>query len=183
MKISTLLKPALLIYELFRVLILALILILQSNNNANFLMMLFATQGILYPLMAVFLCLNSIRFKEYLPLFIAGKSIGIFTLLCWSLLSQQNPVIGNSINEMALVSFDLLALAAILIIRKDVINLTENIVTETKAGDSENDLERRKHNAYHSNSERKRRGWKITRSSKSGNSVRSSRKKRCTRRP
>jgi len=130
MKISTLSKPALLIYEIIRVLFLALVLVLEANSNTSFIMTLLTVQSILYPIMALFLCLNTVRFREYLPLFIAGKSIGIITMMCWSLLSRQNSMIGNIFNEASLIIFDLFALAAILIIRKDVINLTENVSTE-----------------------------------------------------
>ena len=75
--------------------------------------------------MALFLWINAVRYREYLPLFITGKVIGIFTLFCWSLITQETTITAHFFNEMLLVSCDLFALAAIVIIIKDVKNMTE----------------------------------------------------------
>jgi hypothetical protein len=117
MKITTLLKPGLFVYEVFKIIIFAIILMTEAYNSSIFLLAFFAAQGALFPIMALFLCLNTVRYKEYLPLFMAGKSIGIFILLVWSIFSQQSTMIGGFFNGMSLLSFELVALAAIFYIK------------------------------------------------------------------
>jgi hypothetical protein len=125
MKLVMLLKPGLFIYEVFKILIFAILLIMEANNPSIFLLAFFAAQGAIFPIMALFLCLDAVRYKEYLPLFIAGKGIGIFILLGWSLFSQQGTMIAGFFNGMTFLSFDLFALAAILFIKKETSDLTE----------------------------------------------------------
>lgn len=120
MKIVSLLKPGLLIYEVFRLVILTIILILQANNSSVFVMMIFATPGVLFPIMALFICLNTAHYREYLPLFIAGKSIGIFALLSWFIISQQLSMVSIFLSGITLLSFDLFSLASVLVIKNDV---------------------------------------------------------------
>ena len=90
----------------------------------------FTANSVLFPLMALFIWLDISRYKPYLPLFIAGKCIGIVSLLGWFI-----PFIKGTINielyavfmgvDIIFLSGDLLALAAILMISKDVWNLKE----------------------------------------------------------
>jgi len=98
-------------------------LILQASDSSFFIKLVFATQGALFPIMALFLCVNINRYKEYLPLLIAGKIIGIVILFTWSIASMQNTSPTDFISEMALLCCDLFALAAILKIKKDVDNM------------------------------------------------------------
>ena len=133
MKLISILKPALFIYEVIKLIIFVIILIIEINYSSIFVMMFFAAHGIIFPLMALFLFLDAVRYKEYLPLFIAGKIAGIFILFGWLLFSEQSRIIGGVFNGMSLLSFELLALAAIFYIKTNIqikepsneINITE----------------------------------------------------------
>jgi len=70
--------------------------------------------------MALFICLNTAHYREYLPLFIAGKSIGIFALLSWFIISQQLSMVSIFLSGITLLSFDLFSLASVLVIKNDV---------------------------------------------------------------
>ncbi|MCL2804546.1 MAG: hypothetical protein FWD26_01220 [Treponema sp.] len=120
MKIVSLLKPVLFLYEVFRVIILTVLLILNESDTSFYIKMIFATQGALFPLMALFLCIDTKRYREYLPLLIAGKCIGIVILLTWALLTRQTTKIEIFMGELALIIMDLTALAIILGIKKDI---------------------------------------------------------------
>ena len=100
------------------------VLILRSNETDVSGYFVYAAPGVLFPLMALFIWLDSGRYRAYLPLFAAGKCIGISTLLGWSIVSGQVTIIGRVFGaavlaELAFVSGDLLALAAVLLIYKD----------------------------------------------------------------
>ena len=125
MRIVRIIKPALFIFEVLKIIIFAIVLIIENQNSSIFIMAFFAVQGTLFPIMALFLCLDAVRYREYIPLFMTGKGIGIFILSIWSLFSQQSTIIGGFISTMALLSFELFALAAIFFIREDVIKITE----------------------------------------------------------
>jgi len=133
MKVVSFLKLGLFLYELLRTLYLVINLILQANNSLIFIQALFATQGVLFPLMALFLCLNTERYKEYLPLYIAGKSIGVFSILMWALISQGNYMIGKHIGEMSIAAFDLFSLVVILIIKRDIQKTDEIKLIQSKS--------------------------------------------------
>ena len=121
MKVVSIVKPVLLVYECIRILVLAGLMILQGNNSSNFLNMAFAVTSVLFPLMALFLCLDAIRYRAYIPLFLAGKCIGVFTLLVYSIISLRLTMTGGF-----LLSGDFFALAAITLIRRDVVLISEN---------------------------------------------------------
>jgi hypothetical protein len=81
----------------------------------------FASPGALFPLMALFLWIDFRRYQAYIPLYIAGKCIGILTLLVFSITSRGFTMIkefyGSSVfAELIFLSGDLLALAGILLI-------------------------------------------------------------------
>jgi len=124
MNITRILKPGLFAYECFRILILALILILQGNEPGLSTRMIFAAPSALYPLMALFIWLDIDRYKVYLPLYIAGKCIGIFLFTLWSIVSQQVTIIGSrdaaAILAQLILSGDLFFIGAILIIVKSI---------------------------------------------------------------
>jgi hypothetical protein len=122
------LKLGLLIYEIFKIILLAAAFAsLQSTDPAIFPWLLFAVSGVLYPLMAMFLWLDINRYRGYLPLFAAGKITGIIVLLGWFIVSPQDTMImvfsgRGSVEfiELVLMSgLDFLAIAAVLLmIRK-----------------------------------------------------------------
>jgi len=121
MNIIRILKPALLVYEVLKIVVFAATLVIDAGNKSIFLMAFFTAQGVLFPIMALFLCLDSDRYKEYIPLYIAGKSIGIVILLGWSLFSRQVTMIGGLFSAMSLLSFELFAMSVIFIIKRDII--------------------------------------------------------------
>jgi hypothetical protein len=121
MGIIRVLRPALFIYETVRIIILAvtLMFVLPGNNAIPWLA--FASPGALFPLMALFLWIDIRRYKPYIPLYIAGKCIGILSLLVFSITSGRftmiNKFYGASVfAELIFLSGDLLALAGILFI-------------------------------------------------------------------
>jgi len=83
---------------------------------------LFAAPSALFPLMALFIWLDIDRYKVFVPLYLAGKSIGIFLELGWSIISRQGTMIGSlnftSIVAQLILSGDLFALAAAIMIYK-----------------------------------------------------------------
>jgi len=124
MRTIQLIKYGLFLYECLRILILGAVLILGSNGTDVFGQLVYTAPCALFPLIALFLLLNSDRYRAYLPLFAAGKCIGISTLLGWSIVSGQVTIIGKVFGtevfaEIVLVCGDLLTLAAVLLIYKD----------------------------------------------------------------
>jgi hypothetical protein len=146
MGIVRVLKPGLFIYECVRILILAAFVAMQpllsavllATDLADFPIMVFAAPNALFPLMALFLWLNTSRYRAYLPLFAAGKCINIISLLGWSILVQSStmirafPGIVQALAELMLLSGDLLALAAVILIIRDTRKITEAQASEVK---------------------------------------------------
>ena len=125
MKIIQFVKAALFTYEFIRIMAFISVLILQRNEPNLLVKMIFAAPSVLFPLMALFIWLDTNLYKAYLPLFIAGKCIGIFILLGWSIVFQQVTIFGRLYGfaipaELLLLSGDFFALAAVLLIIKDV---------------------------------------------------------------
>ncbi|MCL2759197.1 MAG: hypothetical protein FWD22_03205 [Treponema sp.] len=130
MNIVWLIKPGLFIYECIKIIVIATLLIMQSREPAFFIKLILAAPGTLFPLMALFIWLDTSRYKAYLPLFAAGKCVGIFILMGWFIVSRQVTMIGSLFNaamyiEMILLSGDLFALAAVLLIMNDLKISTE----------------------------------------------------------
>jgi len=78
----------------------------------------------LFPFLALFIWLDISRYKAYLPLYIAGKCIGIFSLLIFSIISGQFIMIKvffdtSAYAALIFLSGDLFALGGILYIFKD----------------------------------------------------------------
>ena len=135
MKAIQLVKPGLFIFECIRVLTLALILISKRNEPEFFTRILFAAPCTLFLLMALFIWLDTSRYREYLPLFAAGKCIGIFILLLWSIISKQVTIIYNF---GFILSGDIFTLAIILLINKDSRKPAETeIITDVSAPEAE----------------------------------------------
>ena len=83
----------------------------------------FTSPGVLFPLMALFLWFDIYRYKAFIPLFIAGKCIGIFSLLGWAVFFKNLTIVKGFfgvIPELVFLSGDLFALAAILCIYKSI---------------------------------------------------------------
>jgi len=79
----------------------------------------------LFPLMALFIWLDTDHYKAYLPLFSAGKCIGIFLMLVWFIVSRQVTMMGKLFGvaiyaELILLFGDLLSLGAVLLINRDI---------------------------------------------------------------
>ena len=98
--------------------------------------LIFSASSTLFPLMALFVLIDVSRYKVYLPLFAAGKCIAIFSQLGWSIISRQVTIIGDysgiAVIEYLVLSGDLLAIAAVLIIIKDTKKTTEIQATEVE---------------------------------------------------
>jgi hypothetical protein len=110
-----------------KLMVIAAILILQGNGPEMFTKIILAAPGALFPLMALFVWLDTGRYREYLPLFSAGKCIGVFLLLGWLIVFRQVTMIGKFLNiaiyaESILLCGDLLSLGAVLLINKDIKN-------------------------------------------------------------
>jgi hypothetical protein len=111
-------------------------LVLPGNSVIPWLA--FASPGALFPLMALFLWLDISRYKAYLPLYIAGKCIGILSLLVFSIISRGFTMIKDFNNaEFIFLSGDLLALAGILYIFMNIHKFLEKPVFTANTPDTE----------------------------------------------
>jgi len=130
MNITRFLKPVVFVLECIKLMVIALIIILQGDSPGLFTKILLAAPGALFPLMALFIWLDTDRYKEYLPLFSAGKCIGIFLLLVWFIIFRQVTMIGKIFGsaiyaEVLVLCGDLLSLGAVLQIRNAIKNEME----------------------------------------------------------
>jgi len=112
MSLIRILKSGLFIYEVIRLLILTFVLSRVDLGTSA--VLIYSVPAALLPLMALFIWLDIDRYKAYLPLFLAAKSIGIFILAGWCIASKQVTIVDSYV-----LSGDLFALAAVLIIFKD----------------------------------------------------------------
>ena len=107
----------------------------QPLDPAGFPRLIYTAPAVLFPLMALFIWLDTSRYRVYLPLFAAGKCIGFFLLLCWSIIAGFTVSIeasGIFIAELILLIGDLLALTAVLFIIKNDNNKLEIQALEEK---------------------------------------------------
>jgi len=131
MSLIRILKPGLFIYEIIRLLI--LVFILYRVDQTESINLIYSAPAALLPLMALFIWLDAGRYKAFLPLFLAAKSISIFIIAGWCIASKQVTMIDSYI-----LSGDLFALAAILIIFRDIQKPTEAAsITEAEPGTEE----------------------------------------------
>lgn len=142
MRVSSIVKPSLFIYECLRIVFLFLVLVFQLSRLDAVLWLSFTANGVLFPLMALFLWLDISGYRPYLSLFIAGKCIGIFSLLGWSIIFSRVTMIESFskifiILELVLISGDLLALAAVLFLSWDR-GTAEKRLAQTQDALSEN---------------------------------------------
>jgi hypothetical protein len=105
--------------------IIVVILFIHGDISGQLTIILLAAPGALFPIMALFIWFDTDRYKAYLPLFSAGKSICIFLLMGWLIASQQVTMIGKLFSvsvyaEIVILCGDLLTLGAALLILKDI---------------------------------------------------------------
>jgi len=113
------------LFECIKLMVISTILIIQGDVSGLLIKIILAAPGALFPIMALFVWLDTDRYKEYLPLFLAGKCISIFLLLSWFIVFRQVTMIGNIFGsaiyaELILLGGDLLSLGAVLLINKNV---------------------------------------------------------------
>jgi len=106
-------------------------MIFRSIEQLGFPQITFLASSALFPLMALFLWLDNDRYKVFMPLFTAGKCIGVFSILCWSIFSKQVKIIevliGSSNIETFLLYGYLFSIIVILLIIRDKKRCNENI--------------------------------------------------------
>jgi hypothetical protein len=105
--------------------VIAVILVIQGGETGLIIKIILAAPAALFPLMALFIWIDTDRYKEYLPLFSAGKYISIFLLLVWFIIFRQVTMIGKLFGsdiyaELILLCGDLLSLGAVLLINKSI---------------------------------------------------------------
>jgi hypothetical protein len=127
MNVNRALKPTVFTLECIKLMVIALIIIIQGNVPGMFTKIVLAAPGALFPIMALFIWLDTERYKEYLTLFLAGKCIGIFLLLGWFIIFSQVIMIGRILGfavyaEGLLLFGDLLSLGAVSLIKRDIKN-------------------------------------------------------------
>jgi len=115
-------KPALFVYECVRIVFLAVYTLFQPSDPAGFPRFIYTAPAVLFPLMALFIWLDISRYRVYLPLFAAGKCIGLFLIVCWSLITRFTAAVepyGAAMAKWVMLSGDMLAVAAVLFIIKN----------------------------------------------------------------
>jgi hypothetical protein len=120
MNLIRLLKPGLFIYECIRIMVITTVILVNRYDSSLFLILILITPGVLFPLMSLFIWLDTKRYSVYLPLFAVGKCIGVLMLLGWLIASRQYTIrgIGSFFNipiipEFLLLGGDLLALVSV----------------------------------------------------------------------
>ena len=131
MRITRFFKLILLIFEGINFVFASGIMIFRSIEQLGFPQISFLASTALFPLMALFLWLDIDRYKAYIPLFTAGKCIGVFSILCWSIFSKQvkiiDVLIGSSSIETFLLYGYLFSIIVILLIIREKKRCDENI--------------------------------------------------------
>jgi len=138
-------KGGLFIYESVRIiiLVLCLIFVLPETNAVSW--TAFAIPGALFPLMAMFIWIDITRYNAYLPLYTAGKCIGIFSLIAFSAVSGGFTAFDKASGiflfaGLIFMAGDLLALAGILHVNNNfnsTMRLNKPILEETETPDTE----------------------------------------------
>jgi len=109
-----LVKAGLSIIECIRIFILAVFLLIYGYEKGFSLEVAFIGPTVLFLLMALFIMLDTDRYKAYIQLFTAGKCINIFIILGWFILTAQVTIV-----EGLILSCDLFAMALVLLVKKD----------------------------------------------------------------
>ncbi|MDR0322548.1 MAG: hypothetical protein LBI28_13705 [Treponema sp.] len=118
MNLIRLLKPGLFIYECIRIMVITTVILINGYDSALLIILILTAPGVLFPLMSLFIWLDTKRYSVYLPLFAVGKCIGILLLLGWLIASRKYTMIGSFfsikiISEFLLLAGDLLALTSV----------------------------------------------------------------------
>lgn len=136
MRMASIVKPALFLYECFRITIFTFVLVYTLQEMNAFPWLVLAVPAIMFPLMALFLWIDALRYRVYLPLFTAGKCIGIFFMLVWLIIARQDTIIWYTAGDNFIIgiflmgaSGDLFALAAVLFLFRDTQKLTNKPAT------------------------------------------------------
>jgi hypothetical protein len=111
------LRLALLIYDVFRLLVLAVLVALFAGPKDNtlagvFPYMIYAAPNCLFPLMSLFLFLKFREYRVFLPLYMAGKTVGAAALIGW--MGFQAPLLTVNIAANFPASLWYLALSLLL---------------------------------------------------------------------
>jgi len=93
MRIIRFFKSVLFIYECIIFLFISTIVVFRSINQTGLPEIAFSASAALFPLMALFIWLDNTSYRVYMPLFTAGKCIGIFSILGWSIIAGQVRII------------------------------------------------------------------------------------------
>ena len=91
------LRAGLFIYELFRLLLLVVFLVVapledsfpMGNSVSTFPYVIYLSANALFPLMALFVWLRPEEYHNYLPLYMAGKIIGGVSFYVWEIFSSR----------------------------------------------------------------------------------------------
>jgi uncharacterized membrane protein len=136
-------KLILLIFECINFVFAAGIMVFRSIGQLGYPQITFLASTALFPLMALFLWLDGDRYKVYMPLFAAGKCIGVFSILCWSVFSRQvktiEVLIGIANVESYIFYGYLFSIVVILLIIKD--NFIKDNFSSDKNQNDEKNLE------------------------------------------
>jgi hypothetical protein len=132
MGIIRILKPGLLVYEFVRIFLTVYVIasLLPGKSTVPFLML--TAPFALFPLMALFIWLDTEKYKTYIPLYLAGKCINVFILLGWLIIYRWSTIPGVEtvilrvlrFFQTILLSGDFFTIAAIIFIMKSVQNKT-----------------------------------------------------------
>ncbi|MDR2494350.1 MAG: hypothetical protein LBD24_03905 [Spirochaetaceae bacterium] len=112
------LRASLFIYEIFRLILMAVAAWTpledpsgtETAMNGLFPYAVYAVPNALFPLMTYFLLIRLSLYKTYLPLYIAGKIIGAASIIGWAVFSLHAvaPIVIRALQEPALLaSFEL----------------------------------------------------------------------------
>jgi hypothetical protein len=77
----------------------------RSINQTGLSEITLMVSAALFPLMAFFILLDSARYRVYIPLFTAGKFIGVFSILGFPVIIGQDSKFGVFSENTLLVSF------------------------------------------------------------------------------
>ena len=122
MGIVRFIKPAVFLYEIVRLTLLAyyFMILLPSVDSIQWLA---ASPGALFPLMALFLWIDARRYKVYLPLYIAGKTVGVCALIVFSISAGEFTITKwfsgtASFSHRFFLCGDALAIACVLYVKR-----------------------------------------------------------------
>jgi len=130
------------IYECIIFLFIAATMVFRSIDQAGLPEIAFSASAALFPLMAMFIWLDNTSYRVYMPLFTAGKCIGVFSILGWSIIAGQVRIIDvlsggekARIESFLLYSY-LFSMVVILLIIRDK-NLSDGNPSGEKKGEVE----------------------------------------------